>query len=50
MVTEGFIDGDLVEKFLDLPEAQMSEVVKGIKVCVVSLLMGLGCGIINCVV
>ncbi len=32
MVTEGFVDGDLVEKFLDLPEAQMNEVVKGIKV------------------
>ncbi len=31
-VTEGFIDGDLVERFLDLPQAQMSDVVMGIKV------------------
>jgi len=29
---EGFIDGDLVERFLDLPQAQMEDVCKGIKV------------------
>ena len=28
----GFIDGDLVEKFLDLPRKQMEEIVKDIKV------------------
>ena len=28
----GFIDGDLVEKFLDLPRPQMEEIVRGIKV------------------
>ena len=28
----GFIDGDLVEKFLDLPRSQMEEITKGIKV------------------
>ena len=29
---EGFIDGDLVERFLDLPQTQMDDVCKGIKV------------------
>ena len=29
---EGFIDGDLVERFLDLPESQTIEICKGIKV------------------
>lgn len=29
---EGFIDGDLVERFLDLPQTQMEDVCKGIKV------------------
>ena len=28
----GFIDGDLVEKFLDLPRPQMEDIVRGIKV------------------
>ena len=28
----GFIDGDLVEKFLDLPRKQMEEIVRDIKV------------------
>ena len=32
MVTEGFIDGDLVERFLDLSQSQMDEVCKGLKV------------------
>ena len=31
-LSEGFIDGDLVERFLDLPEAKMQEICKGIKV------------------
>ncbi len=31
-MVEGFIDGDLVERFLDLPEAQMAETCKTIKV------------------
>lgn len=30
--SEGFIDGDLVEHFLDLPEKKMAEICKGIKV------------------
>lgn len=30
---EGFIDGDLIERFLDLPQAQMEDVCRGIKVC-----------------
>ena len=32
MITEGFIDGDLVERFLDLSQSQMEEVCKGLKV------------------
>ena len=32
MITEGFVDGDLVERFLDLSQAQMEEVCKGLKV------------------
>ena len=32
MITEGFIDGDLVERFLDLSQTQMEEVCKGLKV------------------
>ena len=31
-VTEGFVDGDLVERFLDLSQSQMEEVCKGLKV------------------
>ncbi len=31
-VAEGFIDGDLVERFLDLSQAQMNDIVAGIKV------------------
>ena len=34
-LSEGFIDGDLVERFLDLSEAKMQEICKGIKVCYV---------------
>lgn len=30
--SEGFIDGDLVEHFLDLPQDKMEEICKGIKV------------------
>ncbi|XP_064399977.1 DNA damage-binding protein 1-like isoform X3 [Halichondria panicea] len=30
-VAEGFIDGDLVERFLDLSQAQMNDIVAGIK-------------------
>ena len=30
--SEGFIDGDLVEQFLDLPQAKMEEICRGIKV------------------
>ena len=30
----GFIDGDLVEKFLDLPHPQMEEIARDVKVCV----------------
>ena len=29
---EGFIDGDLVEHFLDLPQEKMEQIIKGIKV------------------
>lgn len=29
---EGFIDGDLVEHFLDLPQEKMEQICKGIKV------------------
>ena len=29
---EGFIDGDLVEHFLDLPQKKMEQIIKGIKV------------------
>jgi hypothetical protein len=29
--SEGFIDGDLVEQFLDLPQAKMEEICRGIK-------------------
>ena len=32
MITEGFVDGDLVERFLDLSQTQMDEVCKGLKV------------------
>ena len=32
MITEGFVDGDLVERFLDLSQIQMDEVCKGLKV------------------
>jgi UDP-N-acetylglucosamine transferase subunit ALG13 len=32
MITEGFIDGDLVERFLDFSQTQMDEVCKGLKV------------------
>ena len=32
MITEGFVDGDLVERFLDLSQTQMEEVCKGLKV------------------
>ena len=28
----GFIDGDLVEKFIDLPRSQMEEIMKDLKV------------------
>lgn len=31
-MSEGFIDGDLVERFLDLPQAQMEDICRGIKV------------------
>ena len=31
-MAEGFIDGDLLEQFLDLPELQMTEICKGLKV------------------
>lgn len=31
-MTEGFIDGDLVERFLDLPPSEIEEICKGIKV------------------
>ena len=31
-LSEGFIDGDLVEKFLDLKQSQMEDICKGIKV------------------
>lgn len=34
--SEGFIDGDLVEHFLDLPQDKMEEICKGIKVHVAS--------------
>ena len=30
--SEGFIDGDLVEQFLDLPQAKMEEICRGMKV------------------
>ena len=30
--SEGFIDGDLVEHFLDLPQEKMEQISKGIKV------------------
>ena len=32
MITEGFIDGDLVERFLDFSQTQMEEVCRGLKV------------------
>ena len=32
MITEGFIDGDLVERFLDLSQGQMEDLCKGLKV------------------
>ena len=32
MITEGFVDGDLVERFLDLSQTQVDEVCKGLKV------------------
>jgi len=32
LIAEGFIDGDLVEQFLELPEAQVTEICKGLKV------------------
>ena len=31
-IAEGFIDGDLVEQFLELPQNDMAEICKGIKV------------------
>ncbi len=33
-MAEGFIDGDLVEQFLELPESQMAEICQGLKVSV----------------
>lgn len=30
---KGFIDGDLIENFLDLGKQKMSDVVKGLQVC-----------------
>ena len=32
MITEDFIDGDLVERFLDFSQTQMEEVCRGLKV------------------
>lgn len=31
-VSEGFIDGDLIESFLDLPRKEMNEVITGLQV------------------
>ena len=31
-IVTGFIDGDLMEKFLDLKQSQMEDICKGIKV------------------
>ena len=39
MMTEGFVDGDLVERFLDLSQTQMEEVCKGLKVHIQAMYM-----------
>ena len=39
MITEGFIDGDLVERFLDFSQTQMEEVCRGLKVHVYVILL-----------
>ena len=36
MIPEGFIDGDLVEQFLDLPQPEMAEICKGLKVSILN--------------
>jgi DNA damage-binding protein 1 len=33
-VASGFIDGDLIESFLDLSRDKMAEVIQGLQVCV----------------
>ena len=35
----GFIDGDLVEKFIDLPRTQMNDMIQGMKVAKDNLLL-----------
>ena len=42
MITEGFIDGDLVERFLDFSQTQMEEVCRGLKVPRVMMLLFTG--------
>ena len=39
MITEDFIDGDLVERFLDFSQTQMEEVCRGLKVHVYMTLL-----------
>ena len=38
-MAEGFIDGDLLEQFLDLLELQITEICKGLKVCQFQVLL-----------
>ena len=45
---EGFIDGDLIERFLDLPQKKMDEICRGLKVCV-GVCVGVGVCVCGCV-